>query len=811
MGIWVKEYIVTLKNYEDLDQFYKDMESEGVVSEFVPSRSVQCTSKRPVSRNTHYLLTSAEANILKNDPRVEAISFASISGRKIKFSEQLGKWNRGSSVAPGQKNWGLYRTQLKENDGLWGSGAGDEERTSTINITGSGKNVDIVVVDEILYPDHPEFTGRVVEYDWFRNHDLEVRGSDTTVVTVRRNTNVATIKTQTPHRLVEGTIIDLICTSDNSFTVSSVAVSGVVSDTEFRYTNTGNNLEETAATGFWRGVYQYPRYNGSNNHATAVAGVIAGSTQGWARQSNIYNLRHDYVPESPTSGEYTPPDLLIDYIRQFHATKPINPQTGRKNPTLVNNSWGFVQNISFSSNLYTGNPSYTKLFYRGAYVEPQGNPVDTGISGVCSSSALLAAFPTVEEGNAYTIITDGTSASIQPISFTEHGNLGLVDLGGPTGTTDLGIDTNDDAIWQLSLPFTINYRGIGYQNNVYVSSNSFISFGGAFNGYPELAFDYPTVSKIYLSAGDRNVEKLQAGTFGETPNRTHIIRFEGWDGAYSSLYEPETNLIWETVFYENAPNRIDVRFIKNAVFRPEFTVGEILSYGAKVDGPGIPIRIPSLDADIHDAMLEGIVFVGASGNSSAKIDTFNGIDYNNYIVENGEFIYYHRGSSPGNSHPDLICVGTLDSTSQEPKFSTSNTGPGVDLYAPGVNILTSVFDNSGNLSDLLDEGSGQLYQKWSGSSIAAAQVAGLLAIALETYPNMTQSDAKHYILNYASRDIMFDSQGSYQDNESLQTGPNVIAYYYKERADTGVLIPKSGQWLRPASGQLYPRPVIRKK
>ena len=51
-----KEYIVTLKNYNDLNQFYVDMEEENTLP-YIPNRSVICIFKRPTSRNTHYLLT----------------------------------------------------------------------------------------------------------------------------------------------------------------------------------------------------------------------------------------------------------------------------------------------------------------------------------------------------------------------------------------------------------------------------------------------------------------------------------------------------------------------------------------------------------------------------------------------------------------------------------------------------------------------------------------------------------------------------------------------------------------------------------
>jgi hypothetical protein len=66
-------------------------------------------------------------------------------------------------------------------------------------------------------------------------------------------------------------------------------------------------------------------------HAVHTAGTTAGNTQGWARDANIYNIAFTT----------TNPLRHFDYIRAFHQNKPINEATGRKNPTIVNMSWGY--------------------------------------------------------------------------------------------------------------------------------------------------------------------------------------------------------------------------------------------------------------------------------------------------------------------------------------------------------------------------------------------------------------------------------------------------------------------------------------
>ena len=55
-----REYVVTLHRKEDLEQFYNEMK----LSNF------SLIMKRPTSRNTHYRMTDAQAEQLRQDPRV---------------------------------------------------------------------------------------------------------------------------------------------------------------------------------------------------------------------------------------------------------------------------------------------------------------------------------------------------------------------------------------------------------------------------------------------------------------------------------------------------------------------------------------------------------------------------------------------------------------------------------------------------------------------------------------------------------------------------------------------------------------------
>jgi len=970
-----KEFIVTVRDYDLLEEFYKEMESAETLAVHLPKRSVPCILRRPVSRNTHYLLTDDEARELAKDPRIEAVT-VKVKGLGIKtklHSDQLGTWNRGSSIAVGENNYGLYRISLENNIEGWGSEGANTEQNANLRISSSGKNVDVIVVDETAYPNHPEFDERLIQYNWYAQLDEFVKGAGVLISTVERTNNSAIVTMQAAHGLKTGEIINITCSSDSSFSSVGATVTDVIDTTTIKYSNTGINVAGTSATGFWRGVYQYTDYSNQNNHATHVAAIIGGETQGWARNVNLYNLKHNASLPEYDNFTYPDSDLLIDYVREFHARKDVNPTTGKRNPTLVNNSWGFGAEVNTLVNPYTGYtfPRFSNLYYRGAEITPGGDVVDTGISGVYTSNEILAPLSMAASSGNRITTADGNIGSVISTTFQNTNRVGLSNLGAPTVSSVDGVDEYDDAYWNITLPFDISYLGQSY-SNIYVVSNSYVTFGG---GSTEFFLDpvEPPIRKIFISAGDRNCDAVYGGVTGTSGSRIYTIRWEGYDGAYGNLLGGGVNMIWEMKFYEAIPEQIDLHVVTNASYRAEFTREELASYGLNMSGPVAPYRNIAMDADIQDAIDDGIIFVGSAGNSSTKIDVELGDDYNNYIIDNGLPIFYHRGSSPGAS-ANVICVGEASSFSAETKTQSSNTGPRVDLYAPGQNIISSVYDGSANINPIVNDGSatafltigsslssgasatstvstsaphnftngdivtipdcsnfffnsrrvavtvinsttfsypistnistgfveitgtvdgkfttdvvttidinmavvfaeqtgsltlngspissetvyyvgtinpstnqftlsltqdntspltaagtgtatirnkitgtaykGFLYQKYSGTSMAAAQVTGLLALALEKYPNMTQEDARNYIISYAKNNKLNVTDGGYTDTTSLQGGNNKFAFYYKERPDTGITVPKSKEWLRPSVGLLFPRQIIRKR
>ena len=197
----------------------------------------------------------------------------------------------------------------------------------------------------------------------------------------------------------------------------------------------------------------------------------------------------------------------------------------------------------------------------------------------------------------------------------------------------------------------------------------------------------------------------------------------------------------------------------------------------------LPARVASVDAEIDDMVAEGIHVVIAAGNDYYKADVPGGVDYNNYATFSGTDFYYHRGSSPHSD--DAYEVGSidvdvrLDDTTNKDKIAGYSTrGPYTNIYAPGTNIVSSV--STTNIYDSIGYPENPTFQiaSISGTSFAAPQVAGVLALHLQATPDISPLDLRQKVFA-DSKDVIFDTA---QDNdyeqfeESLLGSPNRMLF-----------------------------------
>lgn len=193
------------------------------------------------------------------------------------------------------------------------------------------------------------------------------------------------------------------------------------------------------------------------------------------------------------------------------------------------------------------------------------------------------------------------------------------------------------------------------------------------------------------------------------------------------------------------------------------------------------IRVSSMDVDMQELIDEGVHCVVAAGNYYQKIDVPSGNDYDNRFTNTSATTYYYnRGSSPFDDQ--AFIVGNIDSdvvdATTEQKAETSECGPGVDIYAPGTNII-SACSNTNDKSAVeyhLDDNFKQV--NISGTSMAAPQVAGHIAHILQMRPDLTPDQMKSKVLNQTGIDKIYSTglDNDYTNSRSISNGNNKFLF-----------------------------------
>jgi len=192
------------------------------------------------------------------------------------------------------------------------------------------------------------------------------------------------------------------------------------------------------------------------------------------------------------------------------------------------------------------------------------------------------------------------------------------------------------------------------------------------------------------------------------------------------------------------------------------------------------LRQGQVDIDIQELIDEGVHVVIAAGNNYHKIDIPGGLDYDNEINVGGSDYYYHRGSSPLDD--DAFKVGNIDSSvinaTTEQKAVSSESGPGVDIWAPGSNVMSCTSNTNDYSSSTYQFNTAFKQLNISGTSMAAPQVCGLGALYLQMNPSANPAQLKKWIIQSATINKLYNgvSGNVYTDLRSLVGGYNRMLY-----------------------------------
>jgi len=338
----VQPYEICVHSPDDWQYIHEILMRDGTLENNIPSRSCECLSNKECSpTRSVYMLSDDEVAELINHDKIEWITKASlynqdvIEQRKLdkdlfphsfsnrfKSNKEAVRIDTNTTLSTTNLNytqWGLLRGQQKLNAFV---GVGTTSLSSDLQFTLTGKHVDVVIMDTGVRWDHPEFLG--IGY--------------TSVPTGVSTASVSRVRDVLIHGASEYGI---------NWAAQGLVAPGTGALVNY---NIANALQSSTFNGSW--------------HGSHVAGTAAGNNFGAAFEANIWSIacidREDIGFTDPSDG--------FDYIKVWHKNKPINPQTGRRNPTIVNGSWGFVELVQWSGGA-TYNVSFRGTTYSSVNVE----------------------------------------------------------------------------------------------------------------------------------------------------------------------------------------------------------------------------------------------------------------------------------------------------------------------------------------------------------------------------------------------------------------------------------------------------------
>ena len=222
-----------------------------------------------------------------------------------------------------------------------------------------------------------------------------------------------------------------------------------------------------------------------------------------------------------------------------------------------------------------------------------------------------------------------------------------------------------------------------------------------------------------------------------------------------------------------------------------------------------PAYSAAVAADVQDAIDDGVVFVGAAGNDNLLLAEYNDADWNNtigyqYDASTVYQSYFCRGGAPNTPDVPVINVGSLNNTRNFTRATSTQYGPGITVFAPGVRIL-GAYGNTGNDDTKTGYGTGNYFGTMSGTSMASPQVCGVLATLETAKRRFSQSDAIGYLQRHSVlNDMTFDTgNGSHGDDTCQKGSPNKYLISKNPRPTTGMIEDVKGE--RKTSGMTFPR------
>ena len=314
----------------------------------IPDRKVTCsdTKEHSPTRGT-YWLTEEEAIGISTHPQVKWIEL-SPSDYRFSYPEPEPDTKRfrknvkiyrnlttsafsisATSAEENRTNWATKRVGVTTNGKSWPNVTGNAAVINDdLSFSLTGKNVDVIIHDSGIMQYHPEFIdddgkSRVRDVVLDGPYYIDPSYFTSNSYTYTKPDGRIGITTASAHAWWENS-------SNRSGAFSSVGTVAIPDN----YT-VANTLGIGGTS-----------HTMTSSHGTGCAGLSAGKNFGLAFESNVWNMS---AISSPTSMGI---EASYDLMKIFHQNKPTNTATGRKNPTVVNGSWGYFAGFNSGTQVY---------------------------------------------------------------------------------------------------------------------------------------------------------------------------------------------------------------------------------------------------------------------------------------------------------------------------------------------------------------------------------------------------------------------------------------------------------------------------
>jgi hypothetical protein len=346
--------------------------------EHVPDREVICCDEKLHSptRGT-FELDEHEAEALKNHEMIEWIELSPTdhpeaypkpqpATKRFKSSVKIYRdldTNGPPTTNPTQSedrrtNWAIKRVGIKTNGDFWSGVTGElAVKNDDVSYSLTGKNVDIVIHDSGVLQYHPEF---LQNNGQSRVRDIVLDGPYHIDPSYFDNVIPGVKYTKADGRVGIATTAASEWWGDGTKRSAQFASIGTIT---IPGSYTQNNAMGIGGT-----------TNGlSSGHGTACAGLAAGKNMGLAFEANIWNM--------PGISDNVGMEIEANYnlMKLFHKYKPVNPQTGVKNPTVVNGSWTYQAGFYSSSTVQYQFRGSVDTFIGNAAVTNQVTAMKAGL------------------------------------------------------------------------------------------------------------------------------------------------------------------------------------------------------------------------------------------------------------------------------------------------------------------------------------------------------------------------------------------------------------------------------------------------